>query len=170
MPRPPRPSATHTLSAPAGKATSPRQLRVGEEVRHVLTQIFARDSLRDPALAGVPVMVTEVRMSHDLSHATAFVAKLGGEDTPEAQKALVKACRRASPFLRGQMARELRLQFVPELGFQADTSFGEAARIGELFNRPEVLRDLLPKEDDPDAADDDAGDDLGEGDEADAAK
>ncbi len=165
MPRPPRPAAaSHTPSAPTGKAISPRQLRVGEEVRHVLTQIFARDSLRDPDLAGVPVMVTEVRMSHDLSHATAFVAKLGGEDTPEAQKALVKACRRASPFLRGQMAKELRLQFVPELGFQADTSFGEAARIGELFNRPEVLRDLLPKEAE------DAGDDLDEGDSADPVK
>lgn len=148
MPRPSHPASSGTLSSPAGRAPSPRQLRVGEEVRHVLTQVFTRDGLRDPDLAGASVMVTEVRMSPDLRHATAFVIKLGGEDTPEAQKALVRACRRAAPYLRGQMAKELRLQFVPELAFQPDTSFGEAARIGALLNRPEVQRDLAAHQDD----------------------
>lgn len=125
-----------------GAGPSPRQLKVGEEIRHVLSQVFSRDGLRDPDLTGVTIMVTEVRMSPDLRHATCFVAPLGSGDTA----ALVKACRRAAPFLRGQVAREVNLRFAPELAFQPDTSFDQAARIGDLLNDPRVRADLPPED------------------------
>lgn len=129
-----------------GAGPSPRQLKVGEEVRHVLSGVFGRDGLRDPELAAVTVLVTEVRMSPDLRHATCFVAPLGGGDGP----GLVKACKRASAFLRGQLAREIELRFVPELAFQLDTSFDQAERIGSLLNSPKVRGDLPPEENGPD--------------------
>jgi len=59
---------------------SQRQLRVGEALRHALVEVLARGELRDPALAGVQVTVTEVRVSPDLRAATAFVLPFGGGD------------------------------------------------------------------------------------------
>ena len=78
------------------KPPSQRQLRVAEEIRHVLAGVFARGEIRDPDLADVLITVTEVRISPDLKHATAFVTRLGRSDIGEKLPAL----RRAAPFLR----------------------------------------------------------------------
>lgn len=59
------------------KAQSQRQLRAGELVRRALADIIAEGAIHDPAVAGVPVTVTEARMSPDLRHATVFVAAMG---------------------------------------------------------------------------------------------
>jgi ribosome-binding factor A len=123
--------------APA-KAPSQRQLRVAEEVRHVLARVFSRGEVRDPDLAGETITVTEVRISPDLKNATAFVARLGRSDID----ALLPALKRAAPFLRTQIAHEMRLRVAPTLSFQPDTSLDYAMRIDELLHRPEVARDL----------------------------
>ena len=115
-----------------------RQLRVAEEIRHVLAGVFARGEVRDPALADVLITVTEVRVSPDLRQATAFVTRLGRSDIAEKLPAL----RRAAPFLRRQVAHALRLRVVPELSFEADTSIDYAMHVDELLHAPEVARDL----------------------------
>ena len=97
---------------------SQRQLRVGEELRHVLADLFRRGEFRDPGLQNLNVTVTEVRVSPDLRNATAFVTPLGGEQIGET----VSKLRHASAFLRGQIAREIDLRYVPTLSFEADTS------------------------------------------------
>ena len=112
------------------RAPSQRQLRVAEEVRHVLARVIERDELRDPALAGVPVTVSEVRISPDLKSATAFISPLGGGDAGT----LVQALLRAAPFLRRRVGEEMTIRHVPTLSFQADQSFDEAQRIQELLN------------------------------------
>ena len=127
---------THRSAEP-----SPRQLRVGEEVRHALARIFARGELRDPELAAVTLTVTEVRMSPDLRRATAFVMPLAGEHAPQALAGLA----RSAPYLRGLVAREVSLRHAPTLAFHLDTSFDHANRISELLHRPEVSRDLSSK-------------------------
>jgi ribosome-binding factor A len=121
---------------------SQRQLRVGEEIRHVLVEVLARGELRDPALQGVSITVAEVRISPDLKHATAYVMPLGGTQVDD----VVKALRRASGFLRGEVAREVRLRVAPEIAFAADRSFEEAGRIEAALRRPEVRRDLATPE------------------------
>ena len=111
------------------KTPSQRQLRVGEEVRHALARILARGELRDPDLRDVPVTVTEVRLSPDLRRATAYVVPLGGgEDI-----VVVRALRRAAPYLQSLVAREVTLRFTPRLTFEADTSFDTASRIEALL-------------------------------------
>jgi ribosome-binding factor A len=117
---------------------SQRQLRVGEEIRHVLVEVLARGQLRDPDLQGVSITVAEVRMSPDLKHATAYVMPLGGEKVDT----IVKALRRASGFLRAEVARSVQLRVAPEIAFAADRSFEEASRIESALRRPEVQRDL----------------------------
>jgi ribosome-binding factor A len=121
-------------------ATGPsqRQLRVAEEIRHALAGLFERRDFRDPELADAEITVTEVRVGPDLKHAVAFVSRLGRSDVD----ALLPALQRATPFLRGQVARALRLKFAPELTFQPDHALEYAAKIDRLLHIPEVARDL----------------------------
>ncbi len=117
---------------------SQRQLRVGEELRHALAWILERGEVRDPDLRGVSVTVTEVRVSPDLRTATVFVLPLGGGETA----AVVTGLTRARPFLRRQVANAVRLKFVPDIRFRADSSFDEARRIDTLLRDAAVARDL----------------------------
>jgi len=127
------------LKHPAG-APSQRQLRVAEEIRHVLAAIFARHEFRDPDLAMAEITVTEVRIGPDLKHATAFVARLGRSDID----VLLPSLKRAVPYLRGQMGKALRLRVVPDLSFQPDTTLDYAMSIERLMHSPDVARDLGP--------------------------
>jgi ribosome-binding factor A len=122
---------------------SQRQLRVGEELRHALARLFERGTLRDPALAGIAITVTEVRMSPDLKRATAFVMPLGGAKMADVLAGLT----RSAGYVRRELAKEVPLRLAPEFAFAADTSFEHAGRIDELLHRPEVERDLHPGED-----------------------
>ena len=119
-------------------APSQRQLRVAEEIRHVLAGVFLRHDFRDPDLAGADITVTEVRIGPDLKHATAFIARFGRADVAD----LLPALRRAAPYLRAQIAHAMRLRHAPELSFQPDTTLDEAAHISELLRSPDVARDL----------------------------
>jgi ribosome-binding factor A len=121
-----------------------RQLRVGELIRHALAQMLERGEVRDPELAGLVVTVTEVRASPDLKNATVFVMPLGGVGGD----IVLGALKRAAPFLRGRIARELDLRYAPELRFALDESFEEADRIESLLRSPKVARDLDEKDDD----------------------
>lgn len=144
---------------PGQHGPSQRQLRVGEEIRHALADVFRRGDFRDPVLHDVNVTVTEVRVSPDLKNATAYVMPLGGGN-PE----LIAALNRAATFLRGQIAREVRLQHTPRLGFEADTSFDYASKIDRLLHDPAVARDLdsegvpLDRDDQLEAGDEDYDD------------
>jgi ribosome-binding factor A len=133
------PSRRSSRSARDGaQDRSQRQLRVGEQVRHALADLFSRGDFRDPELRGLDVTVTEVRISPDLRNATAFVTPLGGGDPAHALGVL----RRAAPFLRGQVARAVDLRHAPTLSFEADTTFDYAQRIETLLHDPRVARDL----------------------------
>lgn len=126
------------------RAPSQRQLRVGEELRHALSRILARGHFRDPLLNEASITVTEVRVSPDLKHATAFVLPFGSERMAET----VAALSRAAAYVRSQLGGEISLRHTPEISFQADTSFDEAARIEELLHAPKVARDLAPQDED----------------------
>jgi ribosome-binding factor A len=111
---------------------------VAEEIRHILADVFARDLVRDHELSGIPITVTEVRVSPDLRRATAYVTRLGRSDVDK----LLPALQRAAPFLRGRVARAIKLRVAPEISFMADTSIDYAMQVSTLLHRPEVARDL----------------------------
>jgi ribosome-binding factor A len=115
-----------------------RPLRVGEELRHILADLFARGGLRDPVLDGVILSVTEVRMSPDLKVATVFVRALAHRE-PDA---VVKALAREARPIRAEIARRARLRAVPDLRFRTDESFDAASEVDALLRRPDVARDL----------------------------
>jgi len=117
---------------------SQRQLRVGEEIRHALVDIFATGHFRDPDLQNVSITVSEVRPSPDLRNATAFVTPLGGVEVERT----VKALNRAASFIRHELAGRVHMKYLPNVSFQADRSFDEATRIDRLLRDDVVVRDL----------------------------
>jgi ribosome-binding factor A len=118
-----------------------RQLRVGEELRHVLSKILREGECRDPALGHASITVTEVRMSPDLRNATAFVMPLAGVNAVE----IMAGLKRSAAFLKGRVAREAALRNAPNLAFALDDSFDHADRISALLAQPQVARDLQPE-------------------------
>ena len=123
---------------------SQRQLRVGEELRHLLAELLRPGELRDPALREANVTVTEVRLSPDLRNATAFVMPLGGEKADE----IMAGLRRSAPFLKARLARMIDLRHMPNIAFAFDNAFDSAARISALLASPAVERDLHPQPED----------------------
>ena len=117
---------------------SVRTLRVGEQVRHILSEILARGDVHDETLQSHPVSVTEVRMSPDLRHATVFVKPLLGQD----EEAVLTALRRNTAYLQREVAHRVRTKYAAKLKFLPDESFDEGGRIDAILRRPEVARDL----------------------------
>ena len=117
---------------------SVRLLKVGEQVRHVLSELLLRQEVHDAVLTARSVSVTEVRMSPDLRHATVFVKPLLGKD----EEVVLKALRTNIAFFQRELAGRLKLRFAAKLKFLGDESFDEAARIEALLRDPKVARDL----------------------------
>jgi len=117
---------------------SVRVLRVGEQVRHVLSEILTRGEVHDDVLASHPVSVTEVRMSPDLRHATVFVKPLLGRD----EEAVIKALRTNTAYFQREVARRVKMKYAARLKFLADESFDEGTHIDRLLRDPKVARDL----------------------------
>ncbi|RWN38136.1 30S ribosome-binding factor RbfA [Mesorhizobium sp.] len=118
---------------------SQRMLRVGEQVRHALSETLQRGEILDPLIENAVVSVSEVRMSPDLKIATAFVSPLGASD-PDA---VVEALNKHAKFVRGRVSGALRqMKYMPEFRFRLDTSYDNFQKINELLHSPEVARDL----------------------------
>lgn len=133
------------MSRTSVNAPSQRQLRVGEQVRHALSDLLQRGEVRDDLVETTVISVSEVRMSPDLKIATAFVSPLGAPD----DAAVVEALNRHARFIRGRVSPALRqMKYMPEFRFRLDTSYDNMARIDALLRSPEVARDL--EEDDED--------------------
>ena len=125
-----------TTSTP--EQQSVRVLKVGERVRHLLSELLARGEAHDETLTAHAVSVTEVRMTPDLRNAAAYVKPLLGED----EAAVLKALRTNTAFFQREVAKRLGLKFAPRLQFKPDESFDEADRIEKLLSDPRVARDL----------------------------
>lgn len=117
---------------------SVRLLRVGEQVRHVLSELLQRGDVHDSVLQSHLVSVTEVRMSPDLRHATVFVKPLLGED----EDAVVAALRQNTAFLQREVAHRVRMKYAAKLKFVPDESFDEGTHIDRLLRSEKVARDL----------------------------
>lgn len=124
---------------PASPETrSVRLLKVGEQVRHILSDLLTKQEVHDEVLSAHSVSVTEVRMSPDLRHATAFIKPLLGAN----EEAVLKALRTNTAFFQKEVAQRLRLKYAAKIKFLADESFDVAGHIDKLLAHPKVQRDL----------------------------
>jgi ribosome-binding factor A len=136
-----RKTRPHTGRTPPGQ----RQLRVAEQVRHLLVETLQRGSFRDPVLLEAHrVTITAVEIGPDLKHATAYIMPLGGKDADT----FLEALNRSSGYFRSELAPKMDLRYVPRVTFKIDHSFDEAQRIENLLRQEKVQRDLLKKDED----------------------
>ena len=125
-----------TVETPEGRSV--RLLRVGEQVRHVLSDILARGDVHDETLASHLVSVTEVRMTPDLRHAIVFVKPLLGQD----EEAVLKALRTNTAFFQREVANRVRTRYAAKIRFRADESFDEGDKIDAILRSEHVAQDL----------------------------
>ncbi|HEY5820307.1 MAG TPA: 30S ribosome-binding factor RbfA [Mesorhizobium sp.] len=132
------------MSKQTASGPSQRMLRVGEQVRHALSDVLQRGEVRDDVIESTVISISEVRMSPDLKIATAFVSPLAAKDND----AVIKALARNAKFIRGRVSGALRqMRSMPEFRFRLDTSYDNMAKIDQLLRSPEVARDLAEEED-----------------------
>ncbi len=136
----------HTRNASGPQGPSQRQLRAGELIRHALVEVLREEEIHDPAMEGVSVTVTEVRLSPDLKHATCFVEPLGAgvaaAPTAGHVDEIVKALNVHAKFLRGVLGKHIDMKFTPDLRFRHDESFDAASHMDRLFDDPRVRADI----------------------------
>jgi ribosome-binding factor A len=121
-----------------GGEPSQRMLRVGELIRHAMSELFTRGAINDPVLEGHLVTVPDVRMSPDLKLATIYILPLGGKDVKE----VLGALEHHRKFLRGEIAKRINLKFAPDIRFKPDRSFDYSCKMDALFEAPKVKQDL----------------------------
>lgn len=128
--------ARHNDTSPEGRSV--RVLRVGEQVRHVLSELLTRGEVHDDVLSSTTVSVTEVRMSPDLRHATVFVKPLLGKD----EEVVLKALRTNTAYFQREVAQRVRMKYAAKLKWLADDSFDTGSHIDRLLSDPKVAQDL----------------------------
>ena len=133
--------AKHNDTGPEGRSV--RLLRVGEQFRHILSELLARGEVHDDVLTNHSVSVTEVRMSPDLRHATAFIKPLLGAN----EAVVLKALRTNTAFFQKEVASRVSMKYAAKLKFLADDSFDQATHIEGLLAQAKVQQDLTGKDD-----------------------
>ena len=128
--------ARHNDTSPEGRSV--RLLRVGEQVRHILSDILQRGDVHDDTLQSHLVSVTEVRMSPDLRHATVFVKPLLGQD----EAVVLKALRTNTAYLQREVAQRMSMKYAARLKFLVDESFDEGGKIDQILRSEHVAQDL----------------------------
>ena len=113
------------------KQPSQRQLRVNEEIRHVISETLHRGHFRDPVLVENAALVTvsAVNVSPDLKNAAVYVMSLGGKNIDGILPALNNTAR----YFQTEINNKLNIKFTPRLTFKEDESFAEADKIERLL-------------------------------------
>ena len=108
---------------------SQRQLRVGESLRHTLSEILMREDFFDPDLANVSITISEISVSPDLSNARVYTMPLGGVNVD----VVLPALNRLAPVIQSLVAKKVHLRRTPRLRFFLDESFENAAKMSRIF-------------------------------------
>ena len=110
---------------------SQRQLKVGEELRHLISNALLRSSFYDEHIENNNITITEVNVSPDLKNAKVFVMPLGGEKKQDVLNSLNKATGR----LKKIISSKLSLRKTPKLIFKIDETFEYAKKINDILDK-----------------------------------
>ena len=110
---------------------SQRQLKVGEELRHLISNALIRGSFYDGHIENNNITITEVNVSPDLKNAKVYVMPLGGENKMDVLNSLNKATGR----LKKIISRKISLRQIPRLVFSIDETFEQAKKINDILGK-----------------------------------
>ena len=108
---------------------SQRQLRVGEELRHLISNALHRETFYDAVLESNNITVTEVNVSPDLKNAKVIIMPLGGENKIE----VLESLNRIKGYIQKLISSEIQLRQIPRLSFVIDTTFEYANKIDNII-------------------------------------
>jgi ribosome-binding factor A len=108
------------------KPTYKRAERVSDQMKQEIADILMR-KIKDPRIGFVTV--TDVDVADDLRNAKVFVSVYGSD-----KASTLKGLESASPFIRSELGRRMRMKFVPEILFRYDDSVERGAHINELLH------------------------------------
>lgn len=122
----------HKQNNALSKMPSQRQLRVGEDLRHLVANVFIQGDIFHPELEGISITVTCVNVSPDLRNGRVAVVPLG-VDSAEEKANIISLLNEISPQIRHAIAPKITFKNVPTLRFEIDTSFDYGAKIDALL-------------------------------------
>lgn len=112
---------------------SQRQLRVGEQLRHIIAETLLRGNFDNAMLfdkAG-QITIAEVRVSPDMKHATAYTSLMTGEDL----KPVLAALNDSAHTFQQDINRQIKMKFTPKVRFVVDDRFDKAGRIEDILRK-----------------------------------
>ena len=110
---------------------SQRQLKVGEEIRHLISNALLRESFYEEHIKNNNITVTEVDVSADLKNAKVFVMPLGGKKKDDVLDSLNKVSGR----IKKLISNNLSLRQTPKLIFKIDETFEYANKIHHILEK-----------------------------------
>ena len=116
---------------------SQRQLRVGEQLKHLISEVITLGDFQNLNIREKPITVTEVSVSPDLKKANIFVISRNNNN-----KKIVEYLNKENSIFKKEIATKLNLRFVPRLTFNFDHTFEYAQKIEKILQDPKVIKDL----------------------------
>ena len=110
---------------------SQRQLRVGEELRHLISNALLRETFYDQIIENNTITVTEVNISPDLKNAKVYIMPLGGEN----QSDVLDSLRKANGRIKNLISHKINLRQIPKLQFRIDETFEYARNIENILQK-----------------------------------
>ena len=110
---------------------SHRQLKVGEELRHLISNALLRESFYDEYIENNNITITEVNVSPDLKNAKVYVMPLGGTNKPDVLNSLNNAMGRIKKIISSNIS----LRQTPKLIFKIDETFEYAKKINDILDK-----------------------------------
>lgn len=110
---------------------SQRQLRVGEQLRHIIAETLQRGNFDDPGLfdnAG-QITIAEVRVSPDMKHATAYTSLITTQDIAP----VLAALNESAHTFQQDINKKIKMKFTPKVRFVIDDRFDKAGRIEDIL-------------------------------------
>jgi ribosome-binding factor A len=103
-----------------------------EKVQKLARQVLgeAIQDLKDPRVGFATV--TAVRITPDLRRARVWVSVFG---SAEQQSQTMEGLKSATPHLRSELGRQIRMKYLPELNFELDTGAQEAEHLEEILHK-----------------------------------
>ena len=115
---------------------SQRQLRVGQQIKHLISEVLAYGDFKNTKIRAIPITVTEVSISPDLKKARIFVI------SRDNKKNFIKYLNEENFIFKKKIAEKLKLRFVPKINFNYDNTFEYANKIEKILKEPKVIKDL----------------------------
>ena len=110
---------------------SQRQLRVGEELRHLISNALLRETFYDQIIENNTITITGVNVSPDLKNAKVYIMPLGGENKLEVLDSLNKSNGR----IKKLISSNINLRQIPKLQFKIDETFEYAKNIENILQK-----------------------------------